>query len=288
MCDKSRINFISGLVGSYLIITHLQKALSEQWLAPGTSPVDWCEENYVVSRHIAEFANTITNLPLIVVPALTLYTKAWSSYATHVHQGIYVQLVISAIVGFGSILFHGSLSLIGQMLDEMAIIWYACMGYAVLCPDKYRPSFCAGAKGNIIAVVTMLCLTISWFIDPILNPFWLFSTTVPAFGVVCWEAFIKHTNVKTTKYARIIVFSFLFSLICWSGDKIACDTWLRLGTPGLHWFFHILAGIANYYTLVMFAFLRADLDMCNIKPSIKHIKYFSIPYVHCEARRKKY
>ncbi|KAK7071781.1 Hydrolyzes the sphingolipid ceramide into sphingosine and free fatty acid [Halocaridina rubra] len=58
------------------------------WVGAGTSPVDWCEDNYTVTPHIAEFVNTVSNILFLIVPAAC--TRLWASYAKHVSRGIHV------------------------------------------------------------------------------------------------------------------------------------------------------------------------------------------------------
>ena len=36
-------------------------------LEPHTSEIDWCETNYAVTPHVAEFWNTLSSLPMLLV-----------------------------------------------------------------------------------------------------------------------------------------------------------------------------------------------------------------------------
>jgi Ceramidase len=86
-----------------------------------TSKIDWCEENYTHSNYIVEFRNTLSCLSFFIFPAV-YYLKTESEP---------VGCLLVASVGLSSILFHGTLSLAGQLFDELTIV--LLVGYFIEC-----------------------------------------------------------------------------------------------------------------------------------------------------------
>ena len=60
-------------------------AISWELIERGSSPIDWCEDNYTVSPYIAEFVNTFSNILFIILPPLLIHLH--KPYARHCGQG---------------------------------------------------------------------------------------------------------------------------------------------------------------------------------------------------------
>ena len=115
-------------------------------LVRGSSPVDWCEENYTFSPLIAEFFNTVTNAIFLVMPPFLMHLH--QPYAASIGPGIHVIWMLLIVVGVSSAYFHATLSLLGQLLDEMAILWVVMAGVAMWVPRSMIPPTLRDKEGR--------------------------------------------------------------------------------------------------------------------------------------------
>ena len=81
----------------------------------------------------------ISNILFLVVPPLLL--RLFHQYTTCVTTYVYVVWILFMVVGVGSVYFHATLSLAGQLIDEFAILWVFSAALALWVPKQYLPSF---------------------------------------------------------------------------------------------------------------------------------------------------
>lgn len=83
-----------------------------------TGTIDWCETNYSHSRYIAEFVNTLTNIPSISLGLYGLYHTR--------KNGIPLRYGLCflglSLIGLGSFGFHASLKWEWQLMDELPMV----------------------------------------------------------------------------------------------------------------------------------------------------------------------
>lgn len=81
------------------------------------------------------------------------------------------------------------LCVIGQLLDELAILWVYMAGFCMFFPRRYFPNFFRNDRKlfSIFATLPTLIATGLGIIHPAVNAFALMSLGIPAFGFLIIE-----------------------------------------------------------------------------------------------------
>ena len=257
-----------------------QREVSDRWLAYESSPVDWCEDNYAVSGNIAEFTNTISNFLLILLPAVAIRSNIWHNYIKYVSVCPYVIFYFIIVIGFGSCYFHGTLSLLGQFIDEIALAWGLVLSYMFFLPNEYRPKNIPHFVFIAFCICNGIFMSYLWFIDTKLYGFWLMPLSFPIVFLMIRGTFFNKCQ-ETRKFSIWTLTLYVISLTFWFVDQFQCRAVKSIGLPGLHNLWHISMGWATYIATTVFAYWKADADAPHIQSKIK-VFLWGIPYVHCE------
>lgn len=215
-----------------------------------TSTVDWCEENYVHSRYIAEFWNSISSFTLMYA-GIVGYIR---------HKGLDGNsiFIILALVGFGSILFHGVLSATTQMLDEIPMVFLlAQFTINILKLDRFRST-----------LIYLIACAFSYTIFKIAHiphshngshnhgvvngkkavEFYLFQGVVILSAGYIFMRMARMSINNTRKSTLTIYGAVLFGMgwSCWLIDYFFCNFLKSTWNPQLHAWWHILSALGVY------------------------------------------
>lgn len=94
----------------------------------------------------------LSNILFLVLPPILMHL--FKDYGHFVNPGIHLIWVLMIVVGLSSAYFHATLSLIGQLLDELAILWVCTAAFALFFPKKFFPRF---LKGNRLVLWASMC-----------------------------------------------------------------------------------------------------------------------------------
>ena len=189
-----------------------------------SSTIDWCEHNYIVSTYVAEFLNSVSNIPLLYW-GYVQYRNNNHRNNNRSHQYVNLLYLNYFIIWLSSIFFHITLSSMGQFFDETSILFFIIL----LRPnDQYKYTKVAASLATFIFM-------------PNYNKY-ILST------IAIHQSYKIYMGTKTKKEQELIQNAILYltyAMICWTADIFYCD-YLHFS---LHWIWHIFAGLGLLETL---------------------------------------
>uniref|UniRef100_A0A1I7TFJ0 Alkaline ceramidase n=1 Tax=Caenorhabditis tropicalis TaxID=1561998 RepID=A0A1I7TFJ0_9PELO len=215
----------------------------------------WCESAYKYQTlpYVAEFANTCTNLPIIVLPLVNIMLLR--RYLQDVNGGLVFPQLLLTFNGLASTYYHATLNLFGQLVDELSLVWIITVFLVVYIPVmKWFPEKFSKRLTLVRWIVLIVTAAVSGlcFLEPNLNAIALMLFSIPAAVVINYE-----------------------------GNR----------TPYLHALFHLLAGLAGYTIFIMFSMIDIESRTKTHRYTAavryfpdKNGSIFSFPYISLKER----
>ncbi|ORX82940.1 alkaline phytoceramidase [Anaeromyces robustus] len=284
---------------------------SDGYWSPITSSIDWCEENYIVSKYIAEFWNTLSNSIYILYALVGM--RNVKKY--HYDQRFYWAYFGLLCIGFGSWLFHMTLRYQMELADELPMIYTCCIAvfciFEILDSKTYRPYITIILWLTVILFTIMYTEIISW-------PWFQHGSTALLIGVIVFRSLhiINHilkikklydkcdekqlTNksselkswISLSHHLTLLKFllficsiTYILAFLLWNIDNIYCNHLLYLRNKyrylsflfQFHAWWHILTGIGTYCFFIFNLYIRSFL-MGYHSTHIKWLLHL-IPYI---------
>ncbi|KAF9190544.1 Alkaline ceramidase 3 [Haplosporangium sp. Z 767] len=247
------------------------------WGPPTSS--DWCENNYDINFYVAEFFNSLSSFSMILVGLVGVYLHATFE------KRFLLTFGSIAVVGLGSIAFHGTLLFPLQMLDEVPMV-YSILSLAYCCIEdrsyrRYGTWFPVS-----IALYGLLTTLIMLFAGPDnhLLEFVVFQSSFAFVVLVVMSHIIKmYGDIQDESIKRKWVLTAIMALtsyLFWNIDFRMCDAMqnlpLGLWNPQLHAVWHVGASLSSYLVTLLVCYHRAE----NLgRAPVMEWKWGWVPYV---------
>ncbi|GAV65200.1 Ceramidase domain-containing protein [Cephalotus follicularis] len=246
--------------------------ISSFW-GPVTSTTDCCEKNYEYSPYIAEFYDTISNIPTILLSLIGLV----SALSQRFEKRFSVLHISNMILAIGSMLYHSTLQHVQQQSDETPMVWEMLLYmYILYSPDwHYRstmPTFLFLYGAAFAIVHSVVRFGIGFKVHYVI----LCLLCIPRM----YKYYIHTQDAAAKQLAKLYVVSLLLGSLCWLCDRLFCKQ-LSLSpiNPQGHALWHVLMGLNSYFANTFLMFCRAQQR--GWTPKVVHFKGF-LPYVKIE------
>uniref|UniRef100_H0VUH5 Alkaline ceramidase n=1 Tax=Cavia porcellus TaxID=10141 RepID=H0VUH5_CAVPO len=255
-----------------------------------SSEVDWCESNFLHSPVVAEFYNTFSNVTFLIFGPLMAFLMR--SYVHKRSRYIYSVLMLFVLTGLFSMYFHATLSFLGQLLDEVAILWMLSSCYSIWMPRCYFPSFLRGSRFQFTRMMLWGTTIVTFLsvVRPILNAYALNSIAIHVLYIVCSEYRKKLRCVRLRHIIHVSTILWASAVISWVSDRLFCSFWQRIHFFYLHSIWHVIISITFPYGFVTMALVDATYEMPGETLKVRYWPRDSwpvgLPYIEIQADDK--
>ncbi|KAI9631202.1 hypothetical protein KEM48_013131 [Puccinia striiformis f. sp. tritici PST-130] len=290
----------------------------EGFWGPATASIDWCEANYAITRFIAEFTNTISNLIFVNI-SISLFFEYLNLRNTLILTGLlscsgikncrdqnlplpFVLCQVGiALVGIGSFLFHATLRYEWQLGDELPMIFAGAMSAYVTfdtgSPNLPRSRFVRCLPSLLIIYSFGVTAIYLWYPNPVFH-----QTAFAAISLITTSRSVyislsapertyreKKNKSDGIRYSLGGTIMFIIGFLIWNIDNLYCDRISQLkeylGTPWSfiiegHAWWHLATGTGTYLNAVGTQLMSLSLKEGSEGFEIKRGGIFGLcPYV---------
>ena len=217
------------------------------WSALGTAAsVDWCEPNYVYSHLVAEWWNTLSSLTMVV---LGVQGALRVRSARDIERRFLVCFLLVAVVGLGSMAFHGTILKVAQAMDELPMV-YGGLGYAYCLANRRHTDSARARRWQLALGAYAALFTAAYFSLEAYFTFFVATYSVLMAVLILGGARVAWGPTGSSTHRRLLVAAagpfvaaFLFF---WLPEHVllACDHAIQ--ALQLHAWWHIGAGLGAY------------------------------------------
>ncbi|OMO88590.1 Ceramidase [Corchorus olitorius] len=254
----------------------MENGLSSFW-GPVTS-TEWCEKNYVYSSYIAEFFNTISNVPGILLALIGLINALRQRF----EKRFSVLHISNMVLGIGSMLYHATLQRMQQQGDETPMVWELLLYFYILySPDwHYRstmPTFLFFYGAGFAVVHALFRFGIGFKVHYVI----LCLLCIPRM----YKYYIYTKDISAKRLAKLYLATLFLGSMCWLSDRLFCkEISLWYFNPQGHALWHVFMGFNSYFANTFLMFCRAQQRGWD--PKVVHVLGF-FPYVKIDKTKSQ-
>ncbi|NXX41192.1 ACER1 ceramidase, partial [Tricholaema leucomelas] len=260
-----------------------------------SAEVDWCEGNFERSPVIAEYYNTVSEGTAWGTQDLLLGPTRWHqpSFPSSCSplSTSWCWRLCFLLAGIFSMYFHMTLSYVGQLLDELSILWSLAVAYSFWYPKVYFPRFIKSRKHFFwLSGVTTVISTLLSFIKPVLNAYVL---NCIAFHLLylTWRELKKCKDRRVHRMAAVMVMWWVLAISSWISDRWLCGLWQAINFPYFHSLWHVLIALSLLYLCPLVIYFDVNYEMPSFRPKLGYWPSDSwpivVPYVALEEPHKQ-